>query len=258
MTPWRGVGKSRAVRSAPGETRATPSLTGLTLGLLISAIVRSQNTVIYLILLVLFVQIMFAGAIFDLPGAAAPISYLTPTRWALEALEGGAVGDRLSIVPPLLSDPRRAVRQKAAWLLAPTVDSLRTPELRAAFARARDEFIASQRYNADRADHRVAPGVSLLPPGGRFGFHGQTEGGRHEENACHPSRRNFTFASTGVKPEDERRRPADVRPIGQQSVPILEHHQVVRLIHAVEPCLLGCDVAAKVHHRDLILGDEAL
>ncbi len=86
-------------------------------------------------------------------------------RWALEALEGGAVGDRLSIVPPLLSDPRRAVRQKAAWLLAPTVDSLRTPELRAAFARARDEFIASQRYNADRADHRVALGVFLLALG---------------------------------------------------------------------------------------------
>jgi ABC-type multidrug transport system ATPase subunit/pSer/pThr/pTyr-binding forkhead associated (FHA) protein len=62
------------------------SLTGITLGLLISALVRSQNTVIYLILLVMFVQIMFAGAIFGLPGPAAAISYLTPTRWTLEAL----------------------------------------------------------------------------------------------------------------------------------------------------------------------------
>ena len=62
------------------------SLTGITLGLLISALVRSQNTVIYLILLVMFVQIMFAGAIFGLPGPAAAMSYLTPTRWTLEAL----------------------------------------------------------------------------------------------------------------------------------------------------------------------------
>jgi ABC-type multidrug transport system ATPase subunit/pSer/pThr/pTyr-binding forkhead associated (FHA) protein len=62
------------------------SLTGITLGLLISALVRSQNTVIYLILLMMFVQIMFAGAIFGLPGPAAAISYLTPTRWTLEAL----------------------------------------------------------------------------------------------------------------------------------------------------------------------------
>jgi len=69
------------------------SLTGITLGLLISALVRSQNTVIYLILLVMFVQIMFAGAIFGLPGPAAAVSYLTPTRWTLEAL-----GDTVDIV----------------------------------------------------------------------------------------------------------------------------------------------------------------
>lgn len=39
-----------------------------------------------MILLVLFVQIIFAGAIFDLPKEAKPISYLTTTRWTLEAL----------------------------------------------------------------------------------------------------------------------------------------------------------------------------
>ncbi len=62
------------------------SLAGIILGLLLSAVVRNQNTVIYLMLLVLFVQILFAGAIFKLPEAAVPLSYLTPTRWALEAL----------------------------------------------------------------------------------------------------------------------------------------------------------------------------
>lgn len=56
------------------------------LGLLISAAVKSRDTVIYVVLVVLFIQIMFAGAIFDLPPAARPISYLTTTRWTLEAL----------------------------------------------------------------------------------------------------------------------------------------------------------------------------
>ena len=62
------------------------ALAGIGLGLLISALVRSSGTVIYMVLLVLFVQIIFAGAIFDLPAATRPISYLTITRWSLEAL----------------------------------------------------------------------------------------------------------------------------------------------------------------------------
>jgi ABC-type multidrug transport system ATPase subunit/pSer/pThr/pTyr-binding forkhead associated (FHA) protein len=62
------------------------TLAGITMGLLISALVRSSDTVIYIVLLVLFFQIIFAGAIFDLPEEAAPLSYLTTTRWTLEAL----------------------------------------------------------------------------------------------------------------------------------------------------------------------------
>lgn len=61
------------------------TLANLCLGLLISAVVASRNTVIYVILLVLFVQILFAGALFELEGVE-PISYLTTTRWTLEAL----------------------------------------------------------------------------------------------------------------------------------------------------------------------------
>ncbi|MBU1879915.1 MAG: efflux RND transporter periplasmic adaptor subunit, partial [Chloroflexi bacterium] len=44
------------------------------------------DMVIYLVLLVLFLQIIFAGAIFDLPEAARPVSYTTITYWALDAL----------------------------------------------------------------------------------------------------------------------------------------------------------------------------
>lgn len=62
------------------------TLAGISMGLAISAAVRSSGAVIYMILLVIFVQIIFSGAIFDLPKTALPISYLTTTRWTLEAL----------------------------------------------------------------------------------------------------------------------------------------------------------------------------
>jgi hypothetical protein len=73
------------------------TLANVCAGLLISALVRSQSTVIYVILIMLFIQILFAGAIFDLPGPAKPISYLTTTRWTLEAL-----GDTIDL--PTLAD----------------------------------------------------------------------------------------------------------------------------------------------------------
>ena len=61
-------------------------IAGIAMGLAISAAVRGGGTVIYVILLVIFLQIIFAGAIFELPRSVRPISYLTTTRWALEAL----------------------------------------------------------------------------------------------------------------------------------------------------------------------------
>ncbi len=90
-------------------------------------------------------------------------------RWALEALEGTPPVERIPIAAPRLSDSLRAVRLAATWLLASVADSLPTPELRAAFARASDEFIASQRYNADRAEHRVTLGAFLLARGDTAG-----------------------------------------------------------------------------------------
>ncbi len=62
------------------------SIAGILLGLFISAIVSNQSSVIYVVLLAVFVQIIFGGVIFDLPGIAQPLSYLTFTRWTVEAL----------------------------------------------------------------------------------------------------------------------------------------------------------------------------
>ena len=67
-------------------------IASICMGLAISALVKSRDAVIYIILVLLIVQIVFSGALFDLPGAAGEfISVLTPTRWSLETL--GAVVD---------------------------------------------------------------------------------------------------------------------------------------------------------------------
>ena len=71
------------------------TLAAVQLGLLISAVVPNANTVIYLVFLVIFVQMIFAGVIFDLPGFAGRFSGLTLTRWTMEAL--GSTADMESL-----------------------------------------------------------------------------------------------------------------------------------------------------------------
>lgn len=71
-------------------------LAGIGMGLLISALVKTENTVIYLVLVVLFVQIIFSGALFELPDAASPLSAITPTRWAMEGLGASVDMGRLN------------------------------------------------------------------------------------------------------------------------------------------------------------------
>jgi len=75
---------------------------------------------------------------------------------ALQVLEVFPPRERVTIAVPLLGDSTRAVRQGAAWVLAPIADSLRTPLQRRAYAAAAAEFVASQRYNADRAGNRLS------------------------------------------------------------------------------------------------------
>jgi len=64
-----------------------------------------------------------------------------------------------------LRDPRRAVRTQAAWVLAPASASLGADDARA-FARASDELVAAQRFNADRPEARITLGTY-------FGFLGR-------------------------------------------------------------------------------------
>jgi ABC-type multidrug transport system ATPase subunit/pSer/pThr/pTyr-binding forkhead associated (FHA) protein/ABC-type multidrug transport system permease subunit len=69
-------------------TLALTALAGVCLGLLVSALNRSVNAVTYMVLAVLFVQILFPGVLFAMDGALEVPSRLTVTRWALEALGG--------------------------------------------------------------------------------------------------------------------------------------------------------------------------
>jgi hypothetical protein len=71
-------------------------LSGVGMGMLISALVKNESVVIYLVLVVLFVQIIFSGVLFNLPGAAKSLSYITSTRWAMEGLGASVNMDRLN------------------------------------------------------------------------------------------------------------------------------------------------------------------
>lgn len=67
-------------------TLVVATLAAILLGLLISTIVPNLNTVIYIVFLVLFFQMIFAGVLFDLPGFTSQFSNFTLTRWAMEGL----------------------------------------------------------------------------------------------------------------------------------------------------------------------------
>jgi len=69
---------------------ALTALAGVSIGLLLSAFNRQVNAVTYLMLGVLFIQILFPGVLFSMNGPLEPLSRLTITRWSLEALGGTA------------------------------------------------------------------------------------------------------------------------------------------------------------------------
>ena len=78
---------------------------------------------------------------------------------ALQSLSGAHSEARVQLAAPLLSDPLRAIRIEAASVLAPVPAAQLNAEHRAALERASAEYVASQRYNADRAEARVNLGT---------------------------------------------------------------------------------------------------
>jgi len=77
---------------------------------------------------------------------------------ALDMLDG-LPGNRIwPFVSPLLSDPSRGVRIRAASVLAAVPNDSQPVSDRGAFERAAAEFIAAQRFNADRPEARATLG----------------------------------------------------------------------------------------------------
>ncbi len=75
--------------------------------------------------------------------------------------------DQRREIAPLLSDPIRSVRMRAARTLAPLPERALGPTESEAFARAADEYVAGERFNADRPENRVNLG-GFFAERGRF------------------------------------------------------------------------------------------
>jgi predicted CXXCH cytochrome family protein len=85
---------------------------------------------------------------------------------ALQALANMPLDARAQLGAPLLSDPLRVVRIEAASVLAPVASQLDLAQ-KTAFDRAATEYIAAERYRADRPEHRTNLG-SFLAVLGRY------------------------------------------------------------------------------------------
>ena len=78
---------------------------------------------------------------------------------AIQSLSSAPLDARVRLAAPLLSDPLKAIRIEAASVLARVPAEQLSVEQRASFGRASTEYVASQRYNAERAEARVNLGT---------------------------------------------------------------------------------------------------
>jgi tetratricopeptide (TPR) repeat protein len=78
---------------------------------------------------------------------------------ALDTLENAPPEQRWSIASPLLLDPIRSVRIRTASILADVPSTRLSEDDRSRFDRAAEEFIAAQRFNADRPEARSTLGA---------------------------------------------------------------------------------------------------
>lgn len=83
---------------------------------------------------------------------------------AIEALDALPPAERLALVP-LLGDPVRTVRMRAARALAPLADDAFDAAGLDAFRAAAAEYVAAERHNADRPEHRTNLGGFLAERG---------------------------------------------------------------------------------------------
>jgi Flp pilus assembly protein TadD len=78
---------------------------------------------------------------------------------ALDLLENAPLEQRWPIASPLLLDPIRSVRIRTVSILADVSSARLSENYRGSFDRAAEEFIAAQRFNADRPEARSTLGA---------------------------------------------------------------------------------------------------
>jgi tetratricopeptide (TPR) repeat protein len=78
---------------------------------------------------------------------------------AVNAMAGADAATRVQLLARMLGDPVRLVRMDAARVLAGEAEARLTPEDRKRFESALDEYIAAQRFNADRPEGHAALGL---------------------------------------------------------------------------------------------------
>jgi ABC-type multidrug transport system ATPase subunit/ABC-type multidrug transport system permease subunit len=91
--------------------------TAMTLGLLVSALVKKEEVTMPLLVLLAIVQVVFCGALLPLNGVPVldQLSWLVPSRWALGAM--ASTIDLHSIVPGSLTADPLFVHTTARWVL---------------------------------------------------------------------------------------------------------------------------------------------
>ena len=85
-------------------------------------------------------------------------------RAAIEAFDTLPPPQRRALLP-LLGDPVRTVRMRAARALAPLADDAFGASALSAFRKAADEYVAAERFNADRPENRTNLGGFLAERG---------------------------------------------------------------------------------------------
>lgn len=87
-------------------TSALAGLAGITLGLCISVVASTPDKATSLIPLVLVPQVLFAGLMFRLHGVAEMLSWLTASRWAMDAMGAIVNVNELRSVIRLANEPQ--------------------------------------------------------------------------------------------------------------------------------------------------------
>jgi ABC-type multidrug transport system ATPase subunit len=98
------------------------TLAAVVMGLLVSAIVPNPNTVIYIVFMVVFFQMIFAGVLFDLPGVTDQFSALTLTRWTMEGLGSSANMEGLNGLTRTRFQPETISREVSTEVERPADD----------------------------------------------------------------------------------------------------------------------------------------